>query len=154
MSVRAAPALAALLAACGLVGPAERAERAELEGARERWERVGPASYRVVERRECFCGEEGIGPVVITVAPEGVVRVYQSDGRPVPPPMQRFFPTVEELFAEVEAALDRGDHRVEATYDPGTGAPVQVYLDRDERLADEEVRWILGAPEPLPANGE
>ena len=136
------------LGACSLLGP-EDGPRAELESARERWERVGPSAYRTTQTHLCFCGIELRGPVTIRVTAAGTTRTYVSDGRSVPADRVRFFPTVEELFDEIESALDEGADQVRATYDPTTGAPLDVFIDYSERMADEEQGWTLTPPEPI-----
>lgn len=148
MCVRAGLLLAGSLCACSLVDP-EGSARARLDEARTRWEAVGPSAYHLVEARVCFCGQEFLGPVVLTVTPSGVARVYQASGEPVAPALERFFPTVPGLFNAIEEALHAGVHRVEARYDPATGAPLEIYIDREERAIDEEVRWIVHPPEPI-----
>jgi hypothetical protein len=151
--LRAAGVLAALLAfaspaGCGLVDP-DDPQRDELESARQLWEEEGLQSYRTTEMHVCFCGEEVRGPVQIRVSSTGTTRTYVSDGRAVPANFERFFPTVEELFDEIESALDEGADRVTAAYHPDTGAPLDVFIDWDERSADEEDGWTLTPPEPL-----
>jgi hypothetical protein len=133
---------------CGILDP-EDPDRDALESARDRWEDQGPDSYRMNVTRICFCAVEWIGPVLVRVTPTGVTRTYVSDGRAVLVDAERFFPTVEGLFDEIEEALEEGAHRVQATYDPRSGAPLEVFIDYDERVADEEQGWTLTAPEPL-----
>ena len=144
-------ALAALLCAggaCELVDP-EDPERDALESARNRWDANGPASYRTTQMHVCFCGEEVRGPVTIRVAASGTTRTYVSDGRAVPASYEQFFPTIAQLFDEIERALDEDAHDVQATYDARTGAPLEVFIDWEERTADEEQGWNLTPPEPL-----
>ena len=119
--------------------------------AAARWEEVGPPTYRVVQSRRCFCVPEVTRPVVVTVGSAGVSRTYQGSGLPVPAHWQPLFPTIAGMFELIEEAIDDGVHLLEARYDPGTGAPPEGYIDRDERIIDEEVRYILSLPEPLPA---
>lgn len=93
-------------------------------------------AYRTEETRVCFCGEESSGPVKIRVSANGVQRTY-ADGRAVAASAEPLFPTVAELFEVIESALDEDAHLVDARYDPVTGAPLEVYIDRDERVIDE-----------------
>lgn len=138
---------AAVAAGCGLLDP-DGGERAALDDARARWASSGMTAYRTEETRVCFCAEEARGPVTIRVSGGAVQRTY-ADGRAVAASAAPLFPTVAELFEEIESALDEGAHQVDARYDPVTGAPLEVYIDRDERVIDEEVRWILTPPRAL-----
>ena len=79
----------------------------------------------------------------------GTTRTYVADGRAVPASYEPFFPTVAQLFDEIGRALDEGAHDVRATYDARTGAPLDVFIDWEERTADEEQGWNLTPPEPL-----
>jgi hypothetical protein len=137
-----------LLGACSVLDPEDDA-RDEMESARERWESVGPSAYRTTQTHVCFCGTEVRGPVMVRVTAAGTTRTYVSDGRAVPATHTQFFPTVEELFDEIESALDDGADQVRATYDPTTGAPLDVFIDYSERTADEEQGWTLTPPEPI-----
>ena len=139
---------AAALGACSLLDP-EDGPRNELDSARERWESAGPSAYRTTQSHVCFCGTELRGPVTIRVTAAGITRAYVADGRAVPANLAQFFPTVEELFDEIESALDEGADQVRATYDPTTGAPLDVFIDYSERMADEEQGWTLTPPEPI-----
>jgi hypothetical protein len=142
-------ALAGALAGCGLTGPGERADRDALEDARARWSRSGPGSYRTLVTVLCFCGEQARGPVEVRVTPTAVSRTYTADGSAVGPIFVDQFPTVAQLFLRIERALDEDAFEVEATYDPVTGAPLEVYIDQIERAVDEELRWTLTRPEPI-----
>jgi hypothetical protein len=134
---------------CSVLDPEDDAQRDELEGARSRWEMVGPAAYRTTQTHVCFCGTEVRGPVVVRVSAAGTTRTYVSDGRTVPAHLEQFFPTVEGLFDEIEEALEQGADEVRVTYDPTTGAPLDVFIDYSERTADEEQGWTLTPPEPI-----
>lgn len=142
--------LLGLAGACYLTDPGPGGRERDLEDARERWEEVGPSSYRTVVSRLCFC--PSTGPVVVTVRPSGVTRVYQeTPAAAVPPQDLEAYPTVEEAFAIVQEAFDQRADRVDVRYDSVTGAPLEIYIDRVEEAVDEEVRYELSAPEPLPA---
>ena len=150
---RAAVALGALglACACYIVDPGPGGREEDLERARERWEASGPDAYRTVVSRRCFCGPDSYGPGIVTVSGTGTTRVYQD--RPttsVPTDQATWFPTVEEAFELIEEAFDQDAHRVDVRYDPGSGAPLDIYIDRIERAVDEEMRYELTPPEPLP----
>ena len=151
-AARAAVALGVigLAGACYIVDPGPGGRDQDLERARERWEATGPDAYRTVVSRRCFCGPDSFGPVVVTVTGTGVTRVYQD--RPtaqVPTDQSSWFPTVAEAFDIIQEAFDQDAHRVDVRYDPATGAPLDIYIDRVERAVDEEMRYELTPPEPV-----
>ncbi|HUP19025.1 MAG TPA: DUF6174 domain-containing protein [Gemmatimonadota bacterium] len=113
--------------------------RAALAVARGRWAEAGISDYEFVVERVCFCPPEWRGPVRVEVR-NGVVvrRTYVEDGRPVAGDRVDMFPGVEGIFEFVEEALDENPHRIDAQYDRVTGRPLRVWVDYDERMADEE----------------
>ena len=98
--------------------------RAAYEAALDRWEQSGLDSYEFTLVRNCFCPEDYRGPFSVTVE-NGVVTeaLYQGsaakDGVAL---------TVDEVFDEIEQALDEGV-LTEIIYDPTTGHPLVVQLD-------------------------
>jgi hypothetical protein len=79
---------------------------------------------------------------------DGVVvsAVYVEDGSPA----EVGFPTVDGLFDVLEEAVRRDAHRVDVTWDPETGVPVDLYVDYDENVADEETGYrVTEIPTPL-----
>ena len=121
-------ALVATLAVGGckadITGPAS-----ELATARARWAMVGPASYSVVVSRSCECLEAAVGPVLVSVR-NGVAqsRQYTRTGAPVDASRGDWFPTVEGLFAVIEAAIRDGIQPMDIQYDPALGYPTRVFI--------------------------
>ena len=141
--------LLGLALACSVVDPTPGGRAEDLERARARWEAVGPAHYRTMVTRRCFCAPGSLGPVLVTVGPDGATRVHPETGTPVADAEARWFPTVQEAFGLIEEALEEDAHRVDVRYDPASGAPLDIYIDRRERVVDEEMRYELTPPEPL-----
>jgi hypothetical protein len=105
--------------------------RAAYEAARDRWEQGGIDSYEFMLVRNCFCPEDYRGPFSVTVE-NGVVTeaLYQGGGA-----KDGVATTVDEVFDEIERALDEGV-LTEITYDPTTGHPLVVRLDLAAIAAD------------------
>jgi hypothetical protein len=101
----------------------------ELAAARVRWSSVAPPAYSVVITRSCECLQAAVGPVLVTVR-NGVAqsRQYTQTGAPVTITMSERFPTVEGLFAVIDAAIRDGVQPMQVTYDPTLGYPTRVYL--------------------------
>ena len=59
----------------------------------------------------------------------------------VPDP-ERFGP-VGELFEFLQNAIGRDAARIDATFHPELGYPVEVFVDFDELLADEELGFTV-----------
>ncbi|MDH5590998.1 MAG: DUF6174 domain-containing protein [Gemmatimonadota bacterium] len=139
--VASAAVLAALLA-CDIFpsfGPEDDGMK-KLDQARALWMAAGPDRYRYAIRRNCFCPEGYVGPVVMEVS-GGVAteRLYVASGDPVPQEIASAFPTVDGLFTILEEAISEGAFRVAVTYDPLLGYPRGVSIDYDEHAVDEEL---------------
>ena len=117
-----------------------------------RWEAVGPPSYVYAMEWLCFCPAEYRGPVRITVY-DGVAvqRVFVESGEPVPEDVASGFPTVDGLFERLVSAMEDGAHRVDVTYDPDLGMPLEFWIDHRENVADDELGMTVSEPvTPIP----
>lgn len=124
---------------CDINGPG-LTELHELSANRARWSEVGPDAYGYAIRRLCFCGGPVLVPVRVTVLEDGTVeRVFVETGEEVPEELQDLFPTVDGLFDVLMDAFDRDAHSVDVTYDPSSGAPLDIFIDYEENVSDEEL---------------
>jgi len=142
--VAAAALLApALSSGCASSDPLDD-PRSELETNRARWVADRPTAYSYTLERLCFCGPEARGPVVVTVQGASVTeRVYVGSDEPVAPALEDLYPSVDGLFEVLEEAMDRDAHRIEVTYDVGTGIPLDIWVDYAENVADEELGFAV-----------
>ena len=112
------------LSACGPAAPAD-----ELAQAQRRWLRLGYPSYTLTVARECECQADRAGPVVVTVTDGAVVsRKYSNTGADVPRALVSLFPSVAELFTQIDADLRDGNTPFELRFDPALGFPVRYAL--------------------------
>ena len=110
----------------------------------DRWERSGITDYDYTGAWSCFCPQEYLADVAVTVR-GGVVTSVAFAGEEftvVPPSPERFVP-VEELFALLQDAVTRNAARIEVAYDERYGYPAELFIDYDERMADEETRFVM-----------
>ena len=148
--VLARTAILVMLVACSDLGPGE-GPLAQLEQNRERWQLLRPPSYQYGVERICFCGLESRGPVRVTVTGDDVTdRTYVDSGDPVPPLLADLFPTVDGLFDVLLDAIERDAHRIDVTYDPISGVPLDLWIDYQETLADEELGFSVTETVRLP----
>lgn len=138
-SLRAEPAL---------LGTANDGPQA-LAASRARWEAQRPGDYRFTYTRSCFCPPQYRGPFDVTVRGGAVADVaYEGEGEPIDRPLTEY-QTVDDLFALIAEAYARDAARVDATYDPTTGQPTEVYIDYNEQMADEEVGFTIESIRPV-----
>jgi hypothetical protein len=111
-----------------------------LAAARARWAARGPASYAVTVTRSCECIPEASGSVRVTVRSKAVEsRVYTSSGAAVTAQYASVFPSVEELFVMIDAAIRRGAD-VQVKYDPTLGYPTR-FAEGDPAV--DAPLWVL-----------
>jgi len=126
-----------------------------LTAARAAWQAKAPAAYMYQFRRLCFCGPDVTRELVVEVIDGEVVSaVYVDDGLPSSPPLDEV-PTIDDLFDEIQDAIDREAHQLNAEYDDELGYPVDVSIDYILEAVDEEMAFQVRAFEflTLPAGG-
>jgi hypothetical protein len=139
----AALLVAGATSACdSMVGPGD--ERQTLRDNRRLFsERVG-TSYSYDYRNVRFAVGPVVEPVRIRVRNSVIVSVVSiSTGRDAPPDAWRFYETVEGVFRALEDAYARNAAQVQVEYHPQLGYPTDVYIDYDQRLADEEAGYVV-----------
>lgn len=118
-------------------------EQDTLSNARARWNAGSPEAYTYRLQRSCFCGTEFLRPIQIDVI-DGVVvaAVYADDGEPILTPLDEVS-TIEDLFDEVQDAIDRDAHSIDAEYDASLGYPESVSIDFELQAIDEEMAFFV-----------
>ncbi|MFN0092346.1 MAG: DUF6174 domain-containing protein [Acidimicrobiales bacterium] len=113
--------------------------QAELDAARAKWAAASPAVYRFELTRSCFCLPEFTGPFRVEVAGGQVIEVVHLElGAEVDADRGE---SIEGLFALLQRAITEGAVEIRAAYDPVLGHPTDLYVDRDRRIADEEIGY-------------
>ena len=108
----------------------------------------GPTDYAFTLEVSCFCPFAAV-PVRVTVEDDRVVEaVFEKGGgrggAKAGEPAPEFFElTIDDVIAEAEDAEEAGAARVDVTWPEGSDYPTEVYIDRDERMADEEIGYTL-----------
>ena len=119
-----------------------------LQQGQERWEKSGIADYVYTGAWTCFCPEAYLAQTQVTVGGGKVTDVSSAaqniDTIPAP---ERFVP-VEALFALIQNAITQGAARVEVSYDATHGYPSKLFVDYDERMADEEDLFVISSFAP------
>ncbi|CAM2007426.1 DUF6174 domain-containing protein [Acanthopleuribacter pedis] len=117
--------------------------RAELKKARDTWFGGGRANgYRFQQSYRCFCPTDVTQFTQITVSGSLIdTLTYLDSGETVPVSAVKRYHSVEEMFALIEAELDRADG-VYAEFDSETGFPTLISVDPVDCMADEEYTLV------------
>ena len=119
-----------------------RAAQAELDRNRALWEASRAGDYSYVLTPICFCPQDLLDPVRISVLGGIVASVaYEESGKAPEHDGYGRYVTIDDLFDTIQEAIDRKAAEVAVTYDPSTGYPTEARLDYDTRMADEEYRF-------------
>ena len=102
------------------------------------WKKAHLSTYTYTYKRVCFCPEEEYIQVKVQYG-EVVSAHYSPSSKPVMPERLDSLKTVEELFQVIQKAITDEVAKLEVTYNARLGYPERIYIDIDERMADEEM---------------
>ena len=123
--------------------------QADLLRAMSRWERGGIKDYTYQTAIFCFCPQEYVAPVSITVVGGGVdAVVFFDDGFTGDVPEPDRFSTIDGLFAILQDAIDEQAVSVRADFHPQLGYPTAAFIDYVANIADKEVGFTASDVEP------
>ena len=136
-------ALAVLLPSCE-VSPTDLDRNSALRAGRELWTRANVSSYSYTVRRNCFCDVALQGPARVVVRNGQTVSVTAAPGATA---FNRAafdaYDTVEELFQQVERAMDSQPFRLAVNYDTELGFPNEMFLNPGGSTADDESGFVV-----------
>ena len=106
------------------------------------WKEAHLSTYTYIYQVMCFCPPEE--DILVKVLYDNVVDAsYSPSNNPVMPERLDDLMTVEELFQVIQKAIDDEVAQLEVTYNAKLGYPERIYIDIDERMADEEVTHLV-----------
>ena len=110
------------------------------EANKEKWENASILDYSFTLKVSCYCTEEYIRPKTVLVRDGEILKVnniaYSEE-------MHWGIFSINDLFKEIEKASNQNVAILEITYDSFYGFPTSLYIDRDERIADEEMGYSI-----------
>jgi hypothetical protein len=132
-----------LVAACGRTE--QDRNRGDLVAARRQWQAQRLTSYDFRFQNQCFCAPAVTSPVILEVRNGSITGATRVDtGVRLGPETFLFYRTVDGIFDLISESIDEGAVQVDVQYDAARGYPLSVFIDRDQRIADEEVRIQTG----------
>ena len=116
------------------------------EANKEKWENASILDYSFIFQVSCYCTEEYTTPKTVSVRDGNIVTVnhlaYNEE-------MHWGIFSINDLFKEIEKASNQNVAVLETTYDSFYGFPTTLYIDRDKRIADEEMGYSISNFKPL-----
>jgi hypothetical protein len=137
------------LMSCSLTEPGRSANDRELSQNRQRWANARIHDYEYDYQLVCFCGPEATEPVHIVVRNDQVWTVTRTrDGLPTLNAYAKW-PTVVDLFDQVQRRIAQKADRLDVTYDPTYGYPRTIAVDVYLQAADDESSQAASNLRPL-----
>ncbi len=125
-------------------------EQEALAEAMVRWTEAGLEDYVFEFQRLCFCGGDTIRELRIEVRAGSVSSAtFVDNGAPVG--SLEDVPTIEDLFEEIQGAIDQEAYLLAVDYHDELGHPVTVSIDYIRNAADDEMSFHTASLLPLAA---
>ncbi len=122
----------------------------DLATARARWRTGGLTGYDFELQRLCYCPDETVRPVTVSVRGSAFAGLaHTDDGTAADTVWFRDFLTMERVFEYLERTVAERPAVFMATYDAVLGYPVSVELDGDRQVADDELWLEIPALRPV-----
>jgi len=122
--------------------------QSELDANRIVWTAQGLTDYNYRFQRSCFCIPSFAAPGIVSVRNGSIVSVVSAiDGLPLDPAN---YPTIEELFDEIQSAIDFPAANISLTYDAQVGFASSISIDYILQVADEEKFYTASEFVPIP----
>ncbi|MBC7977184.1 MAG: hypothetical protein H7138_19590 [Myxococcales bacterium] len=126
--------------------PTPRRAELGITAARERWDLRRPAAYTFGWQQHCFCTQDDVRPLQVSVVANDVVRAsYASDDMPVAAERVQYLSTIDDVFDRLDRAIEEKAFLIRVTFDADFGYPTSVAVDYDEWTADDELALELGS---------
>jgi hypothetical protein len=125
----------------------------DFDRAREKWQEADASHYRYNLNLSCFCAFNENMPLVIEVQDGDVVSMEYQNGNEIEEVnLEQFqkYDTIDDIFAELEKALNGEADKVTVSYDETYGFPTQIDIDFIEEAIDDELYLTVSDFEVLP----
>ena len=98
-------------------------------------------------RWNCFCPQEYVAPLIISVTGGNSIDsvVFAASQLPVNLEFSGNYESIDGLFDLIQGAIDRPAFHISVKYHADLGYPLSAAIDYDQRIADEEMGFQVGA---------
>ena len=111
-----------------------------LDKYQQRWQQANISHYRYTFQRSCFCPRSYTTPVVIEVKNNTIINAHlKSNHQPLDDKLKNNKQTINYFFAKIQDAIKQKAHTISVKYNEQYGYPESIYIDYDQRMADEEL---------------
>ena len=118
--------------------------QSKLDQNRKKWASAMASNYQFNFRWKCFCSQEYVEPVSISVRESRIVDVaFVKDDVPVAVEGLERYRAIEGLFDLLQEGIDKNAHSISAEYHSELGYPVEASIDYEEDAIDEELGFEI-----------
>ena len=121
----------------------------ELDARRQQWQSLDIEDYIYRFERSCYCVPEYVDPGLVHVVDGEIDSVAHAVTGSMRNP--RLFLTVDDLFGELQAAIDSHADEMFVEYDVVWGNPTMINIDFSIFMADEEVLFHVSGLREIPS---
>lgn len=134
---------------CSITDPGRSGDDRELSRNRQKWASAGLHDYEFDYQLSCFCAPDATEPVHVVVRGDRISAVTRvRDGLPAALSYGSW-PTVSDLFDDVQQEIERKADRLDVTYDAAYGYPRSIVVDVYLMSADDESSKTASNLRPL-----
>ncbi|MEM7292889.1 MAG: DUF6174 domain-containing protein [Pseudomonadota bacterium] len=109
----------------------------------ERWQQQSQ-HYEYTFQQSCFCLIDYTRPIAITVTDGRIVNArYAENGTAVSDDFRADLNTISEIYLRLLDIESQNPATFDVEYHAEHHYPIKVFIDIDERMADEELQWEL-----------
>lgn len=108
---------------------------------KNKWQQQANKHYIYTLQRSCFCPPEARKPMRVRVKEGAIVQVMIVPENITKPVTYQGARSVASLFALIEEAITMNAASIKVTYDAQYGYPTNITIDKDKRMADEEIYY-------------
>lgn len=132
--------------------PALGLTQAALDATRSLWDQSQAGDYNFTFRRDCFCLPEYTSLAFIRVRGGELQKITNLESNY---PLQiENYPTIGELFDELQQAINFEAQLIEASFDEAQGYPSHISIDWNFEVADDEISYFVydeqATADPIP----
>ncbi len=116
-------------------------DQIEWQRSKAKWDELNLSSYVYNFRANCFCIEEFVKDVTITVKSDTIFSVVFIDTQQPPTQIKpnRWY-TIDQLFDKAKTVMDEADS-YDLEFDPNLGYPTLISADWHKEAVDDEVSY-------------
>lgn len=120
-----------------------------------KWVNSGITNYQFDLRRNCFCQQDFLRTVTITVQNSMITNIrYKDTNEQIDPSNYDRYYTMEGIFAFIKQAVMTDAELMDIKYDTNFHFPKSIYIDYSIRLIDDEMYMEITNFTPLNNGGQ